>query len=408
MRFPLRPVLGTVITIFFYNAVFALIAQSQPRPGLLPTVRAMRFFAMVQGIADLLSLTFLIHWLGGAKNPFVFFYFFHMIIGSILLPRKHSYYLAVIAAVLANGMVWGEYSGLLIHYKYESIFGTSRLDSFNCNFVLACILTSSLFLSVYLASSITGDLRRKEDEVESAYINLQKVEEEKSYFMRKASHELRSPLIAIQSFVQIFLKGLVGDISHEQRGIFERMDVRLRSLLDLTKELLLLSRLRVLDSPQNLSRFDFGEVVKQSSELLSPWAKDKDIELSLETEPVFLVGDREGLGEVATNLISNGIKYTPRGGRVTVVLRSEGAKACFSVEDSGIGISEEDQPNVFHEFFRAAEAKRMTEAGTGLGLSIAKRIAEMHGGIISLTSAPGRGTRFDVELPLDASRMHPP
>ena len=76
MRFPIQPVLGTVISMFFYNALFALVAQNRLRPGMLPTVQFMRLFAMVQVVADLVCLTLLIHWLGGAENPFILFYFF--------------------------------------------------------------------------------------------------------------------------------------------------------------------------------------------------------------------------------------------------------------------------------------------------------------------------------------------
>lgn len=401
MRFPLQPVVGTVIAIFFYNAVFALIAQSQLRPGLRPTIGSMNLLAMLQVIADLVSLTLLIHWLGGSKNPFILFYFFHMIIASILFRRKYAYYLAIVAALLVNSMIWGEYLGLFQHYEYPLVLGTSQWHSFNYNFVESGVLTFSLFLSVYLASSITTDLRRKEDELELAYFNLQQVDQEKSYFMRKVSHELRSPLAAIQSFIRVFLEGLGGTLSEEQRSILERMEVRVRGLLDLVKDLLLLSRVRALERPQNAERFDLGELVEQVYDLMQPWAKEKQIQLSLQSEPVSFLGEKEGLREVATNLISNGIKYTPPGGRVAVSLCARGRKAFLSVEDSGIGISEEDQPKAFREFFRAANAKHMTEAGTGLGLSITKRIVEMHGGTISLESALGKGTRFDVELPLD-------
>ena len=258
----------------------------------------MRLFAMVQVIADLLCLTLLIHWLGGAENPFILFYFFHMVIGSILFRRKYSYYLALVAALLVNGMIWGEYSGLLTHYHYESTLSGSRWNSFDYNLILAGVLTVSLFISVYFASSIASDLRQKEDELESAYRNLRGVDEEKSYFMRKASHELRSPLSAMQSFIRVMLEGLSGEVSSEQRTILERMQVRLQGLLDLVGDLLRLSRLRIIDAPQSIERFDFGDMVRQAAELFEPWAKEKAIQVSVQSEPVFLLGDRESLVEV--------------------------------------------------------------------------------------------------------------
>jgi len=401
MHFPIQPVLGTVIAMFFYNALFALIAQNRLKPDLFPTIQSMRLFAMVQVVADLVCLTLLIHWLGGAENPFILFYFFHMVIGSILFRRKYSYYLALVAALLLNGMIWGEYFSLFEHYSYESTWSGSRWNSFDYSFILASVVTASLFISVYFASSIASDLRQKEDELESAYRDLRRLDEEKSYFMRKASHELRSPLSAMQSFVRVLLEGMGGEVSVEQRNILERMQIRLQGLLDLVADLLRLSRLRITETPQGIERFDFCEMVRQVADLFAPWAKEKAIEVSVECQPTFLQGDRESLVEVVSNLISNAVKYTPDGGRVSVALRAPGPKVRFTVQDTGIGIHEEDQPRVFQEFFRARNAKRVTETGTGLGLSITKRIVEMHGGSITFSSSFGEGTRFEVELPCE-------
>jgi len=132
------------------------------------------------------------------------------IIASILLPGMNSYYLAFMAALLVQGILWGEYSGFLHHYHYETILGPCNIQDFGFNFVASAMLTVSLFLIVYFASSIAGRLRYYEDQMEDAYVNLQKLDEEKSFFMRKASHELRSPLAAIKASVSSLRSGAVG------------------------------------------------------------------------------------------------------------------------------------------------------------------------------------------------------
>ena len=400
LNYPWIPVLGTVGLILGYNILFSLFAAGKFRLAGTTELTAMRMLAVAQIVADLLALSALIHFLGGAENPFIQFYFFHMIIGSILFRPRQSYYIAAFASVLVNGIIWGEYFGVLQHYRYDAVFGPCDIQSLNFNLIMALILPVSFFLSVYFASSIANQLRRREEELELAYLNLQKVDDEKSYFMRKASHELRSPLGAIQSFISVLLDGLKGTLSDEQRNVLERMQIRIQGLLDLVNDLLRLSRLRVLDSVESAELFDFSEQVQQSVDLLGSWAKSKNISLTLQRQPVSLYGDKEGLREVISNLISNAIKYTPEGGKVDLFLEVFPERLRFRVEDNGIGICEEDQANLFKEFFRARNAKALTQAGTGLGLSIVKKVVEMHGGKIELRSALNQGTQVTVELPL--------
>jgi len=107
------------------------------------------------------------------------------------------------------------------------------------------------------------------------------------------------------------------------------------------------------------------------------------------------------------NLISNAIKYTPKGGRVTVTLQADKEKLTGTVEDTGIGIAENDLPNLFTEFFRTSQAKATGEIGTGLGLAIVKQIVESYQGSIAVDSRPGQGTRFTFALPFAPAPPEP-
>lgn len=399
MRFPLRPVLGTVAVLLFCNVLFALTAQYLQERG-AATGATMRAFANAQMVADLACLTSLVHFLGGADNYFIIFYLFHMVIASILLSRRNAYLLAVIAAGLLNSVIWGEYTGLVEHYDCEALLGPCRLGSPEAAMLTSGTLTLSLFVTVYLTASIAGRLRQREREIETAYDNLRKVDDEKSYFMRLASHELRSPLTAVQSLVHVFLEGHAGDLAARQRELLERMEVRLEALLDLVSDLLRFSRLRVLEAPATSECLDLAEVVTGAHQLFTPWAQEKGVSLTLATEAAPVMGDREGIQEVAGNLISNAIKYTPAGGRVQVQVGRRGQQAFLSVQDTGIGIPAQDQARMFSEFFRARNAKAMTQSGTGLGLAICKHTVELHGGRIRFESEEGLGTSFTVELPV--------
>jgi len=398
--FPQGPVLATVAAIYLCNIVFVLVNGRLRRGARLPDVRASRAFANVQVIADLLTLTLLIHYLGGSEISFIVFYFFHMIIASILLPPLNSYALAFLASSLVASLIWGEYFGLLRHYHLFSEPSGSGYRSFDACLMRTGVISFSLFLSVYFASSIASRLRQRERELEQAFARLRNAEEQKSFFMRKASHELRSPLSAIQSFIHVFLKGLGGEVSEDQRRIFLRMKVRVESMLAMVDDLLRLSRLRDSEEQSRPRKaIDLADIVKRTCELMAPWAEEKSIRLINHPQQVLVQGEPEGLEQVASNLISNAIKYTPSGGEVEVRLECTKGEALLSVRDTGIGLSEQDRAQLFQEFFRSAEAKKMTESGTGLGLSITRKIVELHGGRIEVESAPGQGSRFEVHLP---------
>ena len=136
------------------------------------------------------------------------------------------------------------------------------------------------------------------------------------------------------------------------------------------------------------------------SELLAEHA-GVGIEIRLPPTPLILAVDRSRIRQLALNLIENAVKYTPRGGQVSVELGGNDGRAVFTVADTGIGIAPGDLPHVFDRFWRADSARTRTSerAGTGLGLAICKWIAEAHGGTIEVQSRPGRGTTFTVGLP---------
>jgi signal transduction histidine kinase len=178
-------------------------------------------------------------------------------------------------------------------------------------------------------------------------------------------------------------------------------------MLDLTSDLLELARLKQAadqfaaeTSPQPAA-----DILQEVHELLREQADEKKqtLEVEILDHPAIRV-NRDHLKQIWTNLISNAIKYTPEGGHISVSLRTDDGRLVGTIEDSGIGIAQEDLPNLFHDFFRTDQAKASGEIGTGLGLSIVKQIVEGYQGEISVTSKLGQGTRFTFMLPLDPPR----
>jgi two-component system phosphate regulon sensor histidine kinase PhoR len=223
----------------------------------------------------------------------------------------------------------------------------------------------------------------------------------KGDFIAMVSHELRSPISAIVQNINLILDGLVGDTTEKQRHLLTRAKERSKGLLDLIADLLEISRIDAGMAMQCKEPLQVEEVVRRVVELMEGEARAKGISLAthLDSSLPPVLGDRENLEGVFTNLVSNAIKYTPEGGAIHVTVGAEGDYVKTVVKDTGIGISEEDLPQIFDKFARVKSEQTRGIVGTGLGLSIVKNIVEAHLGSITVESKEGEGTVFTVLLP---------
>ncbi len=234
---------------------------------------------------------------------------------------------------------------------------------------------------------------------------LEKLDAVKSQLMLKVAHELRAPVAAVQSYINLLLGGYFDE--EETEVTLSRVQERLDEMLEVISDLLELARLKEIKD-QLVAEADeqpMADLLKEVCDLFREQArqKEQDLEVQILDRPT-IKANAKHLKQLWTNLISNAIKYTPRGGRIAVSLQADGQALVGTVEDSGIGISPEDQEHLFHEFFRSDEAKASGEMGTGLGLSIVKQIVDTYNGEIEVESRPGEGTRFTFRLPLDPAR----
>ena len=224
----------------------------------------------------------------------------------------------------------------------------------------------------------------------------------KSWFMAKVTHNLRSPLNAILSMVSLARKGYLGPVTERQEETLTRCEHRILTMAELIGDLLKIGRERTEMGRERLRPVAPETVLQQLIPLFQDQSLRKGLEITFDiAQPLPKVSAHEGLMEdLLMNLISNAIKYTLPGGRVKVELGVEGPdRVRLVVSDTGIGISEDDLANLFREFFRAANAKKLAEEGTGLGLAIVKEILDRLGGTIQVQSQPGEGTTFTCLLP---------
>jgi len=220
-------------------------------------------------------------------------------------------------------------------------------------------------------------------------------------FTADASHELKTPLTVVRAGVEraITRPGL----PHETLAPLEETLQEVNRMTELLDSLLTLARADEGRADLHREPVDIREIIEEAGEtgeLLAEHA-GVGIDIRLPGDPVVLAVDRSRVRQLALNLIENAVKYTPRGGQVSVELGSSDGRVVFTVADTGIGIAPGDLPHVFDRFWRADSARTRTSerAGTGLGLAICKWIAEAHGGTIEVQSRPGRGTTFTVGLP---------
>lgn len=209
------------------------------------------------------------------------------------------------------------------------------------------------------------------------------------------AHELRTPLGAIVSRVEAAQDGVLTDdranlsAIHAEALRLTRLADDLARLADAQKPGLLLDKRRV----------DLAAIARDRIANFADVLQAKELDLDPELRSATVLGDAARLGQVIDNLISNAVRYTDRGGRVTIGVRPDGDEVLLEVDDTGIGIREEDLPHVFERFWRGEKSRSRATGGAGIGLAIVRELVQAHDGQVGVTSAPGTGTRFTVHLP---------
>ena len=224
-------------------------------------------------------------------------------------------------------------------------------------------------------------------------------------FVANVSHELRTPLSVIKGYVETLVDAHdtmpIDDRDRFLKTIQRHAD-RLNSLLE---DLLVLSRLESVQPGLARERIDVGGLLADTLEDFRARPAAGGHHLSLEVDPAVpaVLADPLKLGQVLDNLVSNAVKYTPRGSRIALAVRMSGVDTVeFSVRDDGPGIPAEDLPHVFERFYRVDKGRSREKGGTGLGLSIVKHIVQLHGGRVWAESRVGEGTCFFFTLPTHA------
>ncbi len=243
----------------------------------------------------------------------------------------------------------------------------------------------------------------QEQAIEIARAEQERTNASKSRFLATMSHELRTPLNAIIGFSDMLTNDELVLPPERKLEYAKLINDSGHHLLSVVNGILDMSKMETGNFEITPEPFAPAPAVTSCCDLLALKARDAGVEIKTRIAPGLpeIVGDRRAFNQILINLISNAVKFTPRGGRITVSALCDGPKLSVSVEDTGVGIGEDDLPRLGEAFFQARASYDRKHDGSGLGLSIVKGLVELHDGDIDIRSRLGEGTRVTVRLPLD-------
>lgn len=249
---------------------------------------------------------------------------------------------------------------------------------------------------------LTATLKDTQASVRERISRLRRIENYRQEFLGDVSHELQTPIFAVEGFAETLLEGALEDPS-VNRSFVEKIHRNARRLSALVNDLSDISQIETGSLRMNLLPFDPKQLAQESIEALEMSAEQSGVQLHsfIGRNVGQATGDRERIRQVLLNLLTNGIKYNNPGGSVELAIWQAGPdEITFSITDDGIGIEKEEVARVTERFYRVDKSRSRERGGTGLGLAIVKHIVEAHGSSLQIQSRPGHGSTFAFTLPI--------
>jgi signal transduction histidine kinase len=403
-------ILVCMLIVLGYNLFFDLQTRKLEKQSDANVSEAMRT-AFVQIVCDLLTLLALVYVTGLLESPFSLFFVFHAIIASMILPGRIVTGIFITLLLIFSILVILVNSGAV---PYFDILAGDAQETMSIPKTIVHLFAFWLMLlmSVKFSNNLASAHFMREQELNEALKKIETAELEKQNYVMAVVHEIKSPIAAISSYLNILLGGITGELSEKVKDILKKSKARADDAIVLTNDILDVSRVKLLEQIKKEQVY-LEKIVMQTFESMRSKVELKNISLEFEEmsdqcRQVF--ADKRLMELVISNIISNAVKYTPEGGKVLVQLNESDENINIAVSDTGIGIPPDEMKNIYSEFYRASNAKKSNVEGTGLGLATVKRAVEKHGGTIHIIS-PGNladnnnpGTTVFVSIPVNSKK----
>ncbi|MBY0475015.1 MAG: HAMP domain-containing histidine kinase [Nitrosomonas sp.] len=355
----------------------------------------------IQIIVDLICLSVVVHYIGSTSTPISFFYVLHIALACIFFSTRESLYVTIlvcfmdsIVIIIDNFLITQAPLSTLINSQFLS--ESARKDG---ALIWMFFLDILFFVVWYVVSRLSLIVRAHERHLLDAYRQINQAQVEKDQYALLITHQLKSPLDAIRSKINLIKEGYLGETTLEISTALAQIDHRAKNMSGLILDLLRLERLK--DTCLDTAVFEYVEIqsaLQKCIEKLTPVASSKNVGLNLSIENFFCKVIPDQLEILIENIITNAITYSHENTSVEISSKVDrnNLRANITITDHGIGIEEKDLPNIFNEYFYSPRAALHNKATSGIGLSIVKIAAENNQLKIKVTSEPGVGTTFTV------------
>ncbi|NMB81634.1 MAG: HAMP domain-containing histidine kinase [Ignavibacteria bacterium] len=395
--------------ILIYNII---IHKTRKYVGCIPDKFNCLHLSLIQMGLDLISLMFVVYYTGLIESPLHLFFIFHMIIGSLILPGYLVYITAGIISFIFGLLAMMQRYEIVERYFINGLYINIRPHTLTYDIIFIIIFTMMLFVSVYIANKISHQLYRREQQLRSTIEKLNEAEIKKQKYIMGIVHEVKTPVTATHSILDLIIKKYIGPITSEVEIKLHRAIQRTEETLNLLNDILRISRLKILDL-KTAEDVDIHQIFESLIDKQLELIRTKSITLDFNDrrqENKKIKSDLVLLELAISNLISNAIKYVDQNGVIEIIIDDKDGMLYIEFSDNGIGIPKESLPKIFTQFYRANNVDKVKHSGTGMGLAIVKEIIERFGGKITVNS-PSRigneqypGTTFEIFLPYNFKR----
>jgi len=395
-------------SVLFYNISFRKIYKNlkfKPSECDVEKFNPLHF-ALIQIIFDIVALYLITYFTGNIESPFALLFILHGIIGSMILPGPVVFLMFGVLLACFFTISVLEYYGVFFHYSIVGLYEFPLYDNPYFLLIYSFVFMIMIFGGIFFANTIAHELYKREQDLKLALDKLNEAEIAKQKYTMGIVHEIKSPIVAVQSYLDLIIGKFLGPVSPVIEERIQKARKRSDEAIQIINDVLQISKLKLLDTITK-EETDIEEIISYIIEQKKISADAKNIMLFFSDKRTYLkkiMGDRELLRLALSNLIGNSVKYTNNGGKIEIILYSTFRETIIEICDDGIGIPQDELKNVFRDFYRSSLIRQKGIEGTGLGLTLVKQIIDTHNGKITVQSPSrlsdnvGPGTTFRIYL----------